>query len=73
VSFFVNEADEQRADTFREIRQEASALDYGETALEHLSESERDPAATAATEAIEAAYDDYAETLEEMGLDTKPS
>jgi len=72
VSFFINEADEGRADTFREIRQEASALDDGETALEHLSESERETAAAAATDAIEAAYDDYAETLEAMGLDPKP-
>ncbi|KAA9399925.1 transcription antitermination protein [Haloarcula sp. CBA1130] len=72
VSFFINEADERRADTFREIRQEASALDGGETALEHLSESERETAAAAAAEAIEAAYDDYAETLEAMGLDPKP-
>ena len=72
VSFFINEADEQRADTFREIRGEASALDDGETALRQLSESEREVAAAAATEAIEAAYDDYAETLEAMGLDPKP-
>jgi len=72
VSFFINEADEQRADTFREIRREASALDDGETALGHLSESERETAAAAATEAIGAAYDDYAETLEAMGLDPKP-
>ncbi|KAA9406190.1 transcription antitermination protein [Haloarcula sp. CBA1131] len=72
VSFFINEADEQRADTFREIRGEASALDDGEAALGHLSESERETAAAAATEAIEAAYDDYAETLEAMGLDPKP-
>ncbi|GCF14252.1 hypothetical protein Harman_21870 [Haloarcula mannanilytica] len=72
VSFFVNEADEGRADTFREIRQGASALNHGETALGALSESERETAATAATEAIEAAYDDYATTLEAMGLDPKP-
>ncbi|AJF25191.1 transcription antitermination protein [Haloarcula sp. CBA1115] len=72
VSFFINEADEQRADTFREIRRQASALDGGEAALEHLSESGRETAAAAATEAIEAAYDDYAETLEAMGLDPKP-
>ena len=72
VSFFINEADEGRADTFREIRQEASALGDSETTLEHLSESERETAAAAATEAIDAAYDDYAETLEAMGLDPKP-
>ncbi len=72
VSFFINEADEQRADTFREVRQEAAALDDGGTALGHLSESERETAAAAATEAIDAAYDDYAETLEAMGLDPKP-
>ena len=72
VSFFINEADEQRADTFREIRQAASALNDGETALEHFSESGRETAAAAATDAIGAAYDDYAETLEAMGLDPKP-
>jgi hypothetical protein len=72
VSFFINEAAEQRADTFREIRRETSALDDGETALGHLPESERETAAAAATEAIDAAYDDYAETLEAMGLDPKP-
>jgi hypothetical protein len=72
VSFFINEADEQRADTFREVRQEAAALDDGGIALGHLSESERETAAAAATEAIEAAYDDYAETLESMGLDPRP-
>jgi len=72
VSFFVNEADEGRADTFREVRREASALDCGETALGHLSESERETAAAAATEAIDAAYDDYAETLKSMGLDPRP-
>ncbi|EMA11373.1 hypothetical protein SAMN05443574_10373 [Haloarcula vallismortis] len=72
VSFFINEADEGRADTFREIRREASALDHGETALKHLSESDRETAAAAATEAIDAAYDDYAKTLEAMGLDPKP-
>ncbi|KOX93603.1 hypothetical protein [Haloarcula rubripromontorii] len=72
VSFFINEADERQADAFREIREEASALDHGVTALEHLSEAERETAAVAATDAIGAAYDDYAETLEAMGLDPKP-
>ncbi|WP_336328947.1 transcription antitermination protein [Haloarcula sp. CGMCC 1.2071] len=72
VSFFINEAAEQRADTFREVRQEAAALDDGEAALGNLPESERETAAAAATEAIDAAYADYAETLEAMGLDPKP-
>ncbi|AUG48288.1 transcription antitermination protein [Haloarcula taiwanensis] len=72
VSFFINEADEGRADMFRGIRDEASALDDGVTALAHLSEAERETAAAAATDAIGAAYADYAETLEGMGLDPKP-
>ncbi|WP_336336750.1 transcription antitermination protein [Haloarcula brevis] len=72
VSFFVNEADEQRADTFREIRRTASALDDGEAALGQLSESERETAAAAATDAITAAYDEYAAALAAMGLDPKP-
>lgn len=72
ISFFVNEADEQRADTFREIRRAASALDDAETALGHLSAAERETAAAAATDAITAAYDEYAAALESMGLDPKP-
>ena len=72
ISFFVNEADEQRADTFREIRRAASAFDDAETALGHLSAAERETAAAAATDAITAAYDEYAAALESMGLDPKP-
>ncbi|MBV0903646.1 transcription antitermination protein [Haloarcula salina] len=72
VNFFVNEADEGRADLARELRSDASSLDQAETALDALSESERDAAAAAATEAVEAAYEGYAEALDAMGLDPKP-
>ncbi|WP_424000575.1 transcription antitermination protein [Haloarcula salina] len=72
VNFFVNEADEGRADLARELRSDASSLDRAETALAALSDSERGDAAAAATEAVEAAYDGYAETLDAMGLDPKP-
>lgn len=72
VNFFVNEADGGRADLARELRSDASSLDRAETALDALSASERDAAASAAIEAVEVAYDDYAETLDAMGLDPKP-
>jgi len=72
VNFFVNEADEGRADLARELRADASSLDRAETALDALSESEREAATAAATAAIEVAYDDYAEALDAMGLDPKP-
>ncbi|MFB6223040.1 MAG: transcription antitermination protein [Haloarcula sp.] len=72
VNFFVNEADEQRANTFREIRTDAAALERGKNALDSLSESKRETAASAAVAAIEAAYTEYAEALESMGLDPRP-
>lgn len=72
VSFFVNEADEASADTFRDLRADAGDLDPARDALSALDERGRERARDAAIDAIEAAYDDYATTLEEMGLDPKP-
>ncbi|QRV15674.1 rubrerythrin family protein [Haloterrigena salifodinae] len=75
VSFFVNEGDERQADQFRELRSETAA--QGDRALELLEEvcdedGDWDRAREAAEEAIEVAYDAYAGSLDEMGIDPKP-
>ncbi|MDS0260663.1 transcription antitermination protein [Haloarcula sp. S1CR25-12] len=72
VSFFVNEADESRADVARELRTGASDLDPARAALSALDDSGRERARDAAIEALGVAYDEYAETLEAMGFDPKP-
>jgi hypothetical protein len=75
VNFFVNEADERRADLIRDIRNAADdRRDVGLALLEDLcaTDDEWERAATAVEDAIAAAYDDYAETLEGMGIDPKP-
>lgn len=72
VSFFVNEADENSADTFREIRADASDLDPARDAFAELDDEGCETARDAAIEAIDVAYEEYAETLTEMGLDPKP-
>jgi len=72
VSFFVNEADEARADVFREIRSEAATLDHARSALGALDDDGRERAREAAVETVDVAYDAYADALEAMGLDPKP-
>jgi hypothetical protein len=75
VNFFVNEADERRANVIREIRSAANdRRDEGLALLAELSASDDDwaAAATAAETAIAAAYDDYVATLEGLGIDPKP-
>jgi hypothetical protein len=74
VNFFVNEADREEADFARELRSAADAhLDAGATLLETLcNPDDEERAVTAAIEAVEAAYREYAETLEAMGVDPKP-
>ncbi|SDF90993.1 hypothetical protein [Halorientalis regularis] len=75
VNFFVNEADERRADLIREVRNAAEdRRDAGLALLEEICESDEawERAATAAEAAIAAAYDDYVATLEGMGIDPKP-
>ena len=48
-------------------------LDAGATLLETLCDpDDEERAVTAAIEAVEAAYREYAETLEAMGVDPKP-
>ncbi|RXK46356.1 hypothetical protein [Halorientalis pallida] len=75
VNFFVNEADERRADLIREVRTGADdRRDAGLALLEDScgSDEEWERAATAAEAAVAAAYDDYVEALEGMGIDPKP-
>ncbi|MBV0924003.1 transcription antitermination protein [Halomicroarcula limicola] len=72
VSFFVNEADEESADTFREIRAAAGDLGAARDALAELDDEGRETARDAAIEAIGVAYEEYAETLNGMGLDPRP-
>ncbi len=72
VSFFVNEADERGADLARELRSGASDLGPARDALAALDDSERERARDAAVEAVEVAYEAYADALDAMGLDPKP-
>lgn len=75
VSFFINEADERRADLFRELRAETEdTLERGLLLLDSLCANEGDwaDAQAAAEYVIQVAYDDYADALQEMGVDPKP-
>jgi hypothetical protein len=75
VSFFVNEADNARADRFRDLRgMTEDVLADGQDALDGLCDDDRgwSVAAEAATATISAAYDDYVDRLEAMGFDPKP-
>lgn len=75
VNFFLNEADNPGADTFRTIRSETAAtVDTGAEVLEAVCDDDADwvLAQQAAEGAIQTAYDEYAETLEGLGIDPKP-
>ena len=74
VSFFVNNADEDRADLFRELKRETSedadsAVELLATACETDDDWER--AEAAASGAIDAAYEEYVAALEGMGVNAK--
>jgi hypothetical protein len=75
INFFVNEAETTAADAFRDLRSETDEqVETGVDVLASVCESDDDwdRAAQAAGEAIDAAYTEYAETLDEMGVDPKP-
>jgi hypothetical protein len=73
VNFFVNEADERRADLFRDLREETRAAhDVAAELLDDADDDEVERAREAADEAVLVAYREYAETMDEMGLDVKP-
>ena len=74
ISFFVNEADERRADLFRDLKAETEAvIADGITLLEDRCESEDDweRARMVAEYVIQVAYDDYADALVDLGLNPK--
>jgi len=75
VSFFVNEADESRANLARDLRDGANdRVEEGVAVLDSVctSDEEWERAEAAAVEVVEAAYRDYAETLDGMGIDPRP-
>ncbi|QLH77113.1 rubrerythrin family protein [Halosimplex rubrum] len=75
INFFVNEADEGRADLARELRSDAQErLEEGVDLLESGCETDADweRARGAAESVVAAAYEGYASALEAMGVDPKP-
>ncbi|MCD2198442.1 rubrerythrin family protein [Halobacterium sp. KA-4] len=74
VSYFVNSADEARADLFRELRTDTDA--DTEAALSLLADAAADEAdveraRAAAIEVVNVAYEEYVEALESMGVNAK--
>lgn len=74
VSFFVNEADEARADLFRDLRDETEEeLDRGLAYLDARCEGDDwERARMVAEYVVRIAYDAYADALEGLGIDVKP-
>jgi hypothetical protein len=75
ISFFVNEADERRADLFRDLRDEtADSLARGLDLLDAFCADDEDweRARMVAEYVVQVAYDDYADALGDLGLDPKP-
>jgi hypothetical protein len=68
TGFFTGQADPQTASTFRSLGSDLE--DHLDDAVEQLADAEA--AETAANAVVTAAYDDYFETLEEMGVNPKP-
>jgi hypothetical protein len=74
VGFFVGDADPSTANQFRDLRDGADDdRDHVLDALDDACTTDDDweRAAAAATTVVEAAYDDYVETLESMGIKPK--
>ncbi len=75
VGFFVNEADRARADLFRDLKADTEAsVDRGVDLLAGICENDDDwsRARDAAVTTIETAYAEYADSLDDLGLDPKP-
>lgn len=75
VSFFVNEADERLADLFRELKSDTDdQIDTGASLLADMAEGDDDvwdTAKFAAVSTIHVAYEEYADSLENMGINPK--
>jgi rubrerythrin len=75
TGFFVGQADPQTAQAFREMGADLDAqLERATSLLAYRCDSDDDwdAALAAASEAIQAAYDEYTERLEGMGVNPKP-
>jgi rubrerythrin len=75
VGFFVGQADPQTAQLFRDLGDDLDGqLERGEELLAEVCDTDDDwdAALEAASGAIQAAYDEYTETLEGMGVNPKP-
>lgn len=71
TGFFVGQADPQTAQTFREMGTDVEEIQSD--ALDALAETgEWERAADAAGEVLQAAYEEYVETLEDLGVNPKP-
>lgn len=72
TGFFTGQADPQTASTFRSAGGDVEALrDDGADVLDATC-GDWDAAEVAAIDVVSAAYDDYFETLEELGVNPKP-
>lgn len=74
VGYFVNEADEQRANLFRDLQAETqSDTEQALSLLPDAAEGDADweRALDAALGAIDAAYEEYVDALESMGVSAK--
>ncbi|WP_254522402.1 rubrerythrin family protein [Natrinema caseinilyticum] len=75
VNFFVNDGDERLADSFRDLRTETAAQgDVAGALLEEVCDEsgDWDRARASAEYVIDVAYESYADSLDELGLDPRP-
>ncbi|WP_253737191.1 transcription antitermination protein [Halohasta salina] len=75
TGYFVGDADPQTAGVFRDLGGDVDdQIDRGAELIEAVcgTDDEREAARAAASEAIQAAYDEYTESLESMGVNPKP-
>ena len=75
TGYFTGEADPQTASLFRGLGSDVEAqIDAATDLVDAVCESDddRERAQAAASEAIQAAYDEYTESLEAMGVNPKP-
>ena len=70
VGFFVGNADPQSAERFRGLRSDVDEI--RRAALDALADADEETALEAASRVVEAAYADYVETLEGLGVKVKP-
>jgi len=75
TGYFVGDADPRTASVFRDLGGDVDdQLDHAAELVEEVCESDddREAALSAASEAIQDAYDEYTESLESMGVNPKP-